>query len=282
MWKNSYEVGIDLIDTQHKLLFKAIENLKENMEISDKSHYKKRLFETTAFLKEYCHIHFRDEQEYMQSIGFEGYEEHRLKHDKLLNDVAEYRNKMLKTNFDHRIVESYLGFLATWLIYHIGVEDQQIPKREHPAPPKQKYEGIYHEYADSIKAVLNILSGLSEQDISYALDCKKHLDSGVCYQVKLAGAQKHSGLSFIFSERLAYGLVKEMTTLDALEFIDVMYSALKEVSEIIGAKIAGLQSRETGVNISIELPKLVEVSDIHETSNCLVVYTQLGPMEMLL
>ena len=282
MWKDSYLVGIDLIDDQHKQLFKAIENLKDSLRILDKTHYKTRLYEITTFLKDYCYIHFSDEQEYMRSTGFEGYKEHKKKHIRLLDDVTKYRTELLKTNFDQHVVENFLGFLTTWLIYHIGVEDQQIPKREKVDSEKPKYEGIYHEYADTIKMVLNILAGLSEQEISYAIDNNKCIGSGVCYQVSLQNAQDHSGIGFVFSNRLAYDLVREMIDMDAAEFNDVMYSALQEISEIISVKIAGLLSRDTGSSINIELPRHVQISDIHNIESGLAVYTKSGAMEVFL
>ena len=281
MWKDSYLVGIELIDTQHKRLFNAIEYLKDELGQLDNTHYKKHIYETTAFLKDYCHTHFNDEQKYLQLIGYKGYDEHKQKHDKLLDNVTEYRSKLVKTNFENHVVEGFLGFLTTWLIYHIGVEDQQIPKRDQITQPEQKYDGINHEYADTIKMVLNILAGFAEQSISYVVN-NKHMDSGVCYQVKLINSQQYGSIGFIFSNELAYGLVKEMTNMDAVECINVMYSALQEVSEIIGARIAGLLSRETGSDISIEMPITVPVNTIHGTTDIIMINTQLGSMEMFL
>jgi len=282
VWKDSYLVGVELIDDQHKRLFRAVTDLKDNIDILDNAHYKKQLYETITFLKDYCHTHFSDEQEYLQSIGFKGYEAHKKLHDRLLDSVTEYRNKLLRTNFDRQVVESFLGFLTTWLIYHIGVEDQQIPKKEQISSIKPKYESIYNEYADNIKIVLNILAGLSEQNISCVFDNSRHVDSGVCYLVRLINAKDRSGIGFVFSDSLAYGLVKKMTDIDVAEFIDVMYSALLEISEIIGAKIAGLLSRDTGSSISVELPTLVKISDIKKTASGLLVDTELGAMEVFI
>jgi len=280
MWKDSYLVGVELIDEQHKKLFKAIETLKNSLKFLQRTNYKKQLYDTTAFMKDYCSTHFNDEQEYMESIGFEGYEAHKQKHDELLDDVTEYRNKLIKTNFDHHIVESFLGFLTTWVIYHIGVEDQQIPKKELISSSKPDYENIYHEYVDIIKKVLNILAGLSKQSISYAIDKDSYMDCGVCYQVRLINAPNNDTVGFVFSDSLAYGLIKEMTDMDAAEYNDVMLSALQEISAIISAKIAGSLARETGTVISIEPPKHVQIADINKTARRLAVYTQLGAMEL--
>ena len=282
MWKDSYLVGIELIDDQHKQLFKAINNLKADLKITDKAHYKKQLYETITFLKDYCHTHFSEEQEYLQSIGFVGYEAHKQKHDDLLSDVTDYRNKLLKTNFDAPVVEGFLGFLTTWLIYHIGGEDQLIPKKEHKSPPKIIYDNIYHEYAENIKTVLNILAGFPVQNISYEFDKSNNLDSGVCFRVMLNGSKIHSGIDFIFSDRLAFGLVKEMTDMDAAEFIAVMYSALQEIAGIIAAIISGILSRDTGTGIDIELPRLIQISDIDNSAGGLLVQTELGAMQMFL
>jgi len=282
MWKDSYLVGIELIDDQHKQLFNAVGELKDSLAINDKARYKKQLYKTITFLKDYCRTHFDDEQEYMKRIGFEDYDAHKRAHDKLLDGVADYRSRLLKTNFDHHIVESFLGFLTTWLIYHIGVEDQQISKHEQISVLELKYESIYHEYAENTKTVLHILTGLSEQDISIAFESSMRLDSGVCFNVRLNNAKELSGIDFVFSNHLAYGLVKEMTDMDATKSADMMYSALREVSEIIGTKIAGLLSRDTATNINIELPGLVQIGDINKTASGFAVNTGLGAMEVFL
>ena len=73
-----------------------------------------------------------------------------------------------------------------------------------------------------------------------------------------------------------------MTDIDATEFIHVMYSALQEISAIIGAKIAGLLSRETDSDISIEIPGHALISEINKTKNSFVLDTKLGAMEVFI
>jgi len=280
MWKDSYLIGIELIDNQHKRLFEAITTLKDNLGRLGETHYKKQLQETIVFLKNYCITHFNDEQDYMQGTGFKGYKEHKEKHDKLLGDVGEYGNKLLETGFDHEVVESFLGFLVTWLIYHIGVEDQQIPKKGQVDSPTQKSDGTYQEYANIIKSVLNTLAGLSGQVISSDINNSEHIDSGICYRVRLINSNDPGSIDIIYSESLAYGLVKEMTNIDAKKFVNVMYMALQEISGIIGTKIAGLLSRETKSDIKTGTPKHIQSSDLDITANGLMIQTQIGTMEV--
>ena len=282
MWKDSYLVGVELIDNQHKRLFEAITSLKDNLGNLEETHYKEQLRETIAFLKDYCITHFIDEQNYMQSIGFKGYDEHKEKHDKLLGDVGEYEKKLLETDFGHEVVECFLGFLATWIIYHIGVEDQQIPKKERADSTAQKSDRIYDDYANTVKSILSTLAGLSEQEICCDFDNNKHLDTGICYSLKLINMSNPCSIDIVFSNSLAQGLVKEMTGIDAARFVNVMYMTLQEVSGFIGAKIAELMSRETGSYVIIGVPEHVQLSDINNTTDGLIVHAELGEMEVFL
>ena len=281
MWKDSYLVGIELIDNQHKRLFEAITSLKDNLGHLEETSYKEQLQATITFLKDYCIHHFNDEQNHMQSIGFKGYDEHKKKHDKLLGDVGEYGIKLVETDFDHEVVESFLGFLVTWLIYHIGVEDQQIPKKVRTDSLAERGDGVYHACANTIKTVINTLTGLPESEMIYAVDNIKHIKPGVCFSARLINPDDYNSLNVIYSNSLASGMVKEMTNIDSEKFANVMYMALQEITGIIGTKIAQVLSRETGSEISIGTPKRVHLSDIDKTVNSLIMHTQLGALEVI-
>jgi len=282
MWKDSYLVGVDIIDNQHKELFEAIGALRDNLGKADLPDYKKQLAETAIFLKEYCFNHFRDEEEYQRIIGFDGHVEHKQKHNKLIGDVLNYEKKLVGSDFASPVVKNFLGFVATWLIYHVGVEDQQIPKGKRTALAKIDDKDLVHEYAVSVKGVFKILAGLSEQDIYHTIGSNKHIDSGVSYKVGLVGAPNNKGIGFVYSEDIAFGVLKTMTSMEFTELNEVVYSAMQETSNIISANIASLLSKMANTNIDIEAPEQVQIGEISSTSNRFLVHTKLGEMEVIL
>ena len=283
MWKDSYLVGVDIIDNQHKKLFEAIGALRDNLGKADLPNYKIQLTEITVFLKEYCINHFRDEEEYQRKIGFVGHMEHKKKHDKLIDDVLDYEKELIRSDFAPPVVRNFLGFIATWLIYHIGGEDQQIPKgKRSTAPARIEDKDLVHEFAVSVENVLKILTGLSVQNIHHTIGSDRHINSGVSYKVGLIDAPNNKGIGFVYSPDIAFGVLKTMTGMEIAELNEVVYSAMQETSNIISANIASLLSKMANTSVDIETPKQVQIDEIPNMSNSFLVHTRLGDMEVVL
>ena len=68
-WDNEYSIHSDIIDAQHKKLFEIAE--KAGTLIS-KQVDSKEIKKILAELFEYMKVHFRDEEQYMDSIGYPG------------------------------------------------------------------------------------------------------------------------------------------------------------------------------------------------------------------
>ena len=71
-WHPSLSVGIELIDEQHKEWFKRAEDL---FEAGKKGQAKEYIGELLGFLDQYTKKHFADEERYMLSINYPGYDE---------------------------------------------------------------------------------------------------------------------------------------------------------------------------------------------------------------
>ena len=69
-WKEAYEVGIDIVDSQHKELFviagKAFDLLKNEF-VTDKYD---AMVEILEELKDYAAFHFEIEEKYLEETGF--------------------------------------------------------------------------------------------------------------------------------------------------------------------------------------------------------------------
>ncbi len=118
-WKDSYSVGENNIDNQHKGLFdisNKIYNLVE--EGVDDSEIFRELF---ISLNDYTVEHFIYEEMYMQSKGYPQLEEHieqHLEFSKKLKKIA------LGINKDSHIKD--IGeFVTTWLLQHVLDEDMK-------------------------------------------------------------------------------------------------------------------------------------------------------------
>ncbi len=79
-WTPRYETGIAPIDAQHHNLVDVIRRLQEALE-QGLPHA--TAMELAGFLLRYVDEHFRDEEAFMERIGFPGLRDHRLIHERL-------------------------------------------------------------------------------------------------------------------------------------------------------------------------------------------------------
>ena len=76
VWQDSYDIGVEAIDQEHRRLFKIINRLFAMDE--DKGQWACQ--EGIKYFKAHAMRHFADEEAYMASIGYEGLETHRHIH----------------------------------------------------------------------------------------------------------------------------------------------------------------------------------------------------------
>jgi len=122
-WNNSYSVGLDFIDEQHKKLFMCINNLHLAMRESKDNEI---LEKTIIALVDYVNLHFTVEEELFEKFNYEGKVEHIAQHkqyvDKIKSFQNEYANKKSLISFE------IIDFLEDWILAHIMVEDKKYQK----------------------------------------------------------------------------------------------------------------------------------------------------------
>ena len=115
---------MDRIDNQHK---KLIEILKTFVKSIVGRRGLEAILETLDDLVKYAHVHFDSEENLMESIGYDHFEEHREKHNNLINKIEEYYSRIQKNDRIYNL--EILAFLNDWLTNHILIEDMKI--KEH-------------------------------------------------------------------------------------------------------------------------------------------------------
>jgi hemerythrin-like metal-binding protein len=118
-WNSKYELGIRIIDDQHKKLVETVNKLHEAMEHRGARQVMPEILDS---LVDYTKIHFRTEEELMRKYGFEGYEDHRHEHDDFIEKVSDFVEK-----FQHHSTISLevMDFLKNWLLHHILQTDKE-------------------------------------------------------------------------------------------------------------------------------------------------------------
>ena len=83
VWHDKYNIGVDFIDKEHKVLFSTMNKLLRISENEEKSEWVCQ--EGAKYLKNHTLEHFEHEEEYMRSINYSEYEIHKRLHDDFRN-----------------------------------------------------------------------------------------------------------------------------------------------------------------------------------------------------
>ena len=127
LWKETYALGVPLIDGQHKELFSRVEAFFQVLRSKDTWEEKiPKLNETLEFMKGYVVEHFRDDEEYQKRINYPGYEAHKQIHDDMVKYVLEVSKQYEQSNNNEHLMQQFGGRLLAWLINHVAAEDQRI------------------------------------------------------------------------------------------------------------------------------------------------------------
>ena len=125
VWKDEYNIGVDIIDREHQRLFKIISKLFAFSGEKDKSQWACQ--EGIKYFKDHAAKHFVEEEKYMASINYEGLEAHRRLHREFREKTLPLLEKELdQTEYCAESVEHFLGVCVGWLIGHTMMEDRAI------------------------------------------------------------------------------------------------------------------------------------------------------------
>ena len=69
IWSSQFETGIDLIDSQHKALFEAVNSLEASFSIGNINNAAKKSLD---FLEKYTIEHFQTEERFMRDAAYPG------------------------------------------------------------------------------------------------------------------------------------------------------------------------------------------------------------------
>ena len=121
-WDDSFLIGIEELDHEHKVLIDDINRLHEELVRHDeKSEIEKCLGDICARMQ----AHFALEEHVMKEHGYKFFDEHKREHDELLDSYIEYMVQFLNdTGFSssNPIEEN----LKHWVINHIRTSDKKM------------------------------------------------------------------------------------------------------------------------------------------------------------
>jgi len=123
-WSSSFEIGIAVIDKQHRQLVKLLNELGHGY-VSGVEHSEvERIIDA---LVEYAGYHFATEEALWAEMPINDslFKGHVKAHSGFVGKVRAMQSR-LKTDDSRRLIEDLLSFLVTWLAHHILYEDKHF------------------------------------------------------------------------------------------------------------------------------------------------------------
>lgn len=124
-WDKRFNIGVESIDKAHRKLFSIVHRLITLSK--DASSGQWACAEGIKYFKNYAIKHFADEEAYMQSIGYKGYDIHKRLHDDLrFKTLPALERDLTESNYSQEAIQHFIGICVGWLTAHIIIEDRAI------------------------------------------------------------------------------------------------------------------------------------------------------------
>ncbi len=128
IWHERFNIGVELIDKEHRKLFSIINKLFAFTNQELKSQWACQ--EVIKYFKDHALKHFAEEEAYMESIYYEGLETHKRIHNDFRKKILPALEKELEqTDYCTESINHFLGVCAGWLLGHTLTEDQAITRK---------------------------------------------------------------------------------------------------------------------------------------------------------
>jgi hemerythrin len=119
-WKESYSVGVQSLNDQHKVL---IGHLNTIYQLFDSPDNKVPVGTLLTDLEQYAQIHFKSEEDLFTKYKYREFDKHALEHRFYEQKVSEFKTRF--DSSDEKVTLDMLEFLADWLTGHIMGSDQE-------------------------------------------------------------------------------------------------------------------------------------------------------------
>jgi len=119
LWNEKFNLGIQVIDDQHKELFRLMDLIQDLMtDAKDGIDCFDELESVLLELERYTRYHFEEEEKLMESVGYAKLDRHREEHTAFIEKVQN----TLDSDLDFQqveVIEEIHEFLLTWVSDHI-------------------------------------------------------------------------------------------------------------------------------------------------------------------
>ncbi|HOK03685.1 MAG TPA: bacteriohemerythrin [Victivallales bacterium] len=122
-WDENLNVGIQIIDEEHKTLIQKINELSSAI---DKGIGETEITKTIGFLKNYSLEHFANEEKIMQEKNYPQINEHKQMHKLFISTINDIEQDYREEGANKALVNTINNLLLNWLKNHIREVDIRL------------------------------------------------------------------------------------------------------------------------------------------------------------
>lgn len=239
IWKDEYNIGVDIIDREHKRLFKIINKLFPFGEEDKKSQWACQ--EGIKYFKEHAMKHFSEEEKYMSSIGYEGLKTHMHIHKGFReNTLPALERELERSNYSGDAVDHFLGVCAGWLLGHTLTEDRAITGEKDSTWAALLPEEEHKAMKQTICQLLYDMFQLESQVVSESYGGEK-FGKGVYYRLVYETKQeKKWEIILVFEEKLLVNTVGRVMGLQTNKLDTMLINAARYTAQQFVGRIHDL------------------------------------------
>lgn len=251
IWDDSFSIGVEIIDLAHQRLLSIVRKMIGLAHDTEQEKKRWACEEGIKYFKSYCMKHFAEEEAYMRSIGYDGYDAHKLIHDEMRDTtLPALEQKLADSDYSDQAMEDFLGACMGWLTGHIMIEDHKITQHD---PGSRGSEASQEDISQLIHAMSQTIQGLFGLDTQVASDHYDGEDFGKALHYKLTyhnilGEKIH--VMFAFGRPLVTRTVGKMLFLTFHKVNKTVISAMQQLSQQIMHNLRDLIQTEDTFTLS--------------------------------
>ena len=229
-WNERFNIGVEEVDKAHRRLFSVVRKLMELSE--DEKRGRGVCEEAIKYFKSYTVKHFAQEEEYMRSIHYSGYEVHKRLHDVMRDKTIPALEKdLVESDYSREAMQHFVGISLGWLTGHILIEDRaitgRIPNRWNEVLPKDEIMAVEKVVSKTIMEVFKLDTRIVSDQ--YA---GEDFGKSIFYRITYRSAKgRRIQVFLVLEEQLVLHKVGEMLDVNFKKVDKVVLDATKQLSQ---------------------------------------------------
>lgn len=238
IWQERFNIGVDFIDEEHKKLFGVLDRMFMYRDQKVKSQWVCK--EGIKYFRDHAMKHFTEEEVYMASIHYNGFETHRRLHDNFRKKtLPALEHELEQTKYSMDSVNHFLGVCAGWLIGHTLTEDHAITGKT-----ASKWEKLLPEEEQIVmkNTILQLLFDMFQLDAKVISECYggEKFGKGIYYRMVYGtGGKEKWEIVLVFEEKLIINTIGSLMGTESDEVSVMLLNAARYVSQQFVDRVSG-------------------------------------------